>query len=201
MLGWWLAAAEAADEEPVGDGVALSVGTGPRPLSQVTLGLTGLGARVLLPGTTLSPWVGLQATRAAVSAFDQGERDDRYTSSASAVHGSLGLRWDLTERKARSVSPYVIAGALAGRAAVASRDVADDQKYVSATTTVAGTAGLGFDGFLSRHVSLGGELGAIGGVSSGSSASVDGGNKDRDDEKVQTTVLTSFTGVMLTVWR
>lgn len=202
MLVLWTALASADDGgEGVGKGVALSVGTGPRPISTATLGLTGLGARVLFPAGGVVPWVGLQATRAGVATFDDGERDDRYETAATALHGSAGVRIDLTERRAKNVAPYVTVGALAGRAAIVSTDVADDYRYVVGTTTVAGLAGFGLDGFVTKHLSIGGELGAFAGQSFGRDKEIDEGDVEKGDEKVTTTILSSFTGLMITVWR
>jgi hypothetical protein len=202
-MTWWLwtAITWAADGEPVGDGFALSVGTGPRPISTATLGLTGLGARAMFPVGRAVPWVGLQVSSVGVASFDDGERSDRFVTRASSVHGSGGLRFDLADRTARSVSSYALVGVMAGRATGASVDVADDYVYKSYTTTVLGLAGLGVDGFVSKHLSIGGELGVLGGKSYGNSLEVENGNPGESDGKAETTVFSSFTGLMLTVWR
>ncbi len=91
--------------------------------------------------------------------------------------------------------------ALAGRAAIVSTDVADDYRYVVGTTTVAGLAGFGLDGFVTKHLSIGGELGAFAGQSFGRDKEIDEGDVEKGDEKVTTTILSSFTGLMITVWR
>lgn len=190
-----VAAAEAPDESPF----ALSVGTGPRPLNTLTLGLTGLGVRAMLPLGRAVPYVGLAASSVSVADYEEGDRDARYVSHVSTVHVSPGLRVDLAERGQDTVVlPFVTVGALAGRAQVRT-GYADDQGEdwdVVGTTTLGGLAGIGVDAFVTRHLSIGAELGAMGALSLGSSRFA-----GEVYDQVDTTVLSSFTSLQATVWR
>lgn len=206
VLGWTRAASAEEPPEPAADDgespYALSVGTGPRPLNTLTLGLTGLGARLMFPShATTFPWVGLSANSFSGSDFDPGLRSRRRVSGASAVHVSGGIRHDFTERKARAVVPYLTVGGLAGYGGTRGGTPAGDDWYKVGTSTVAVLAGFGFDGFLTPHLSLGAELGGMGAYSEGSSRDVENGNVDNRYSKTVTTVLTSFTSAQITVWR
>src|SRR5687768_13830306 len=93
-----LPSALAADGDDDGGGsaadsrFALSVGTGPRPLNTLTFGLTGLAGRIALPVGRAVPWLGLSVQSFSGADFEEGEREDRYVSTASSLHGSLGIR-------------------------------------------------------------------------------------------------------------
>jgi hypothetical protein len=188
-----VAAAEAPAESPF----ALSIGTGPRPLDTLTLGLTGLGARAMLPLGRAIPFVGLSASSVTIADFNDGRRSERFISRVSSIHVSPGVRVDLATRGDDTVVlPYVAIGGLVGRAAVASGFADDDQLDAIGTTSFGLLGGLGFDGFVTRHLSLGAELGVMGALSLGASR-FDGDVEDRFD----TTVLTSFTSLQATVWR
>lgn len=201
---WWLClvARTLAQETPDTPSIGFSAGTGPRPLQSLTLGLTGLGARMLIPaGEVVVPYVGVAATLGSVASFEEGSRNEAFVTGGSAVHGSAGVRFDLAERQAGHLVPYVLTGALVGRVSGWTTDKGGDSRDATGSTTFGGLAGLGLDAFVARPVSVGAEVGGFGAVSTASSKFRDGSVSGKDEEVLSTTLVTTFTSVMLTVWR
>lgn len=142
--------------------IALSVGTGPRPLNTLTGGLTGMGARILFPGTSVFPWVG--AAYHLVSSREE-YRDDPYVTNLSTATVSLGIRGELGEGDFTGVDPYVIAGIFGNRAGVRSGDGRFEDR--SSVLTLGVTAAFGLEGFLTEHLSVGVEVGGTVGRGTG----------------------------------
>lgn len=188
---------DVAPDEPAADGhFALSVGTGPRPLNTLTFGLTGLAARAGFPVGRVVPFASL----AVHSVSGANTEDDRATRLGS-THLSAGLRVDLDERRAKGVVPYVLGAALGGRAGARTGSPSDDDWFGSGTFTLAMMAGVGLDGFVTRHLSLGAELGGLGAISNGGGREIADGRVDDEYGEFDTTVLTTFTALQVTVWR
>ncbi len=190
-------------QEPTDDArFGLSVGTGPRPFQALTLGLTGLGARVFVPTTSrVTPWLGASATVAKASSFDEGFQSDAVVVGASAVHASGGIRADTRDPADHMLIPYVLVGGLAGRVSVWEKYKEFEERFSSGSTSFGLFAGLGLDAFLTPDLSIGGEFGGFGAVSTGSSKTVFAGSKDKGDALVGTTVITTYSSLMITVWR
>lgn len=166
--------------------LALSVGTGPRPLNTLTGGLSGMGARILLPGTSIFPWFGgayhMLSSREAY-------RDDAFVTNLSAATVSLGVRGELGGDDFAGVDPYVVAGLFGSRAGYRSGDHRFEER--SSVLTVGATAAFGLEGFLTEHLSVGAEIGGTVGRATGIGEAGDASGW----------ALSTLSAAQLTVWR
>ncbi len=181
------AAPVATEEAP---GYALSVGTGPRPLNTLSLGLTGMGARFLVPGSGIYPWFGVAYHSFTLTEGD--DDDDRWVSSASTWTVSAGVRGPLGGgTRYEGVDPYATVGVFANRVGLRSGDPDEDWDRTNGMT-FGTTAAFGLEGHLNRHLSVGLEIGATAGHFTG-------GNEDSGTSRAL--VVTSLSAAQLTVWK
>lgn len=189
------AAPEEAEPDDLGVPFALSVGTGPRPLNSLTLGLTGLAARALFPSEVVTPFVGLSITLGSVAAFDDGDREDAEVTGLTALSLSGGIRYDLVEHDETFVVPYLIAGLHGTRLGAR---VGEPGAFDRAAFNEVGLfSSLGLDGFVTPHLSLGAEIGGFVAFEFGSDRDEDGDVNTRH----QVVFLTATTALQVTVWR
>jgi hypothetical protein len=166
---WVLPALATAAEQPKG-GLALSIGTGPMPLDTLTLGLGGLGARVMFPGAGRAyPYANLAHTSVSTVVGDEDEDKgdlQRVSLSVSSIGG--GLRVDLRDRGV-DLLPYVAGGGVFSTYGVKSGTKSGD---FDVTRALGGqfTGGVGLDAFLIPVLSIGAEVGGIGMIYNGKSS-------------------------------
>lgn len=176
------------------DDLAISVGTGPMPLDDLTLGLSGLGGRIMVPFGSVVPFVGLGHAGATTASWSEGDEEDRYQVSLAATSVSGGVRYSLTPDH-KGVVPYGAACLNLMYGAIAAGQV-DDQGTVDAFGAGA-LFGVGLDGFLTEHLSIGAEFGAQG-------AWWSGGSHDSDGDPGSFfggTEFSIYTAAAVTVWR
>lgn len=191
---WWMAlclgSAWAADPESPW---ALSVGTGPQPLNTLTLGLTGAGARLLLPGQRVSPYFGAGVTSASVGSWSEGDYGARYVTRGTTANLTVGLRVDARQPEDDLVpyGAFAVLGNWTSAKSGTARALDGENGFGGG-----GYAALGLDGFLTPHFSIGAELGAMGVYWAG--ANEYDGNVDTHTGVL---VLTSAATLQATVWR
>jgi hypothetical protein len=170
---------------------ALSVGTGPRPLNTATLGLTGLGARILLPAEGLYPWLGAAYNAGSVST---GSDVDRYVTRVSTWTLSAGVRGAVGKGpQFVGVDPYLCAGVFVNRAGTHSGYPSDEEWDSTASgVTLGSTVAFGLEGYLTPHLSVGVELGGSGGWFTGAI---------EDEPENRALVLSTLSAAQITVWR
>jgi hypothetical protein len=180
--------------------VALSLGTGPLPVDTLTLGLTGLAARVMFPKGTLVPFAGLAYDTGRLSTTSNGGGDSsKYRTGATAVTLSGGARIDGGARLSGDVIPYFLAAGMLSHGSVKNGEVDPDESLEETGITAVGAlAGFGLDGFVTSHLSLGAELGGAVFTAWGKTKYDGGGaNDDEHDEGL----VSAYTALQLTVWR
>lgn len=181
-------AGESAAPEP--SPFALSVGTGPRPLNTLTLGLTGMGARILFPEEGVYPWFGGAYNALSVSS---GEGDGRYVTALTTWTLNAGVRAPLGKGpRFQGVDPYLGVGAFVNRTGARDGEPADNDWYRTNGVTLGATAAFGLEGYLTPHLSVGLELGGSGGWFSGGA---------EDDTLFDVLAISTLSAAQLTVWR
>jgi len=181
--------------DPKGKGVGLSVGTGPQPIDRFTLGLLGLGGRVILVNEKrFDPVIGFSHTSARLSSFPEDSFGDRDFTRLGTTTGFFGVRGGGAPRADAGVVAYGIGGGLLTRQAVGNGEPGEVAR--AGGTGLGGLAGLGLDAFLAPGLSVGAELGGLGVFYLGGSR-FDGSVEDR----ISGLVLSSFAAVQVTVWK
>lgn len=186
-------AAEAPPPTTEPPSLGLSVGTGPQPLNTLTLGLTGLAGRVLVPTGPGALFVSFGHTSFRGSNFPEQGFADRDFTRAATTTGMLGYRGGKPP-EAPKVVAYGVGGLLVNRAAVSNGDTSD--KQTSGVWSAGGLLGVGADGYLDPAVSVGVELGGIAGVAQGGTRF-----RGETEDKFSGLGLSTFASAQLTVWR
>jgi len=190
----------AEDEAPdtsasSGKSIALSVGTGPRPLDTLTFGLIGLGARVILVNDRkFDPVFGFSHTSGGVSNFPEESFDDRFFTRVGSTSGFLGLKGGTAPPDDTGVMAYGIVCGMMTRQAIGNGEPGD--VFHSGGWGVGAQGGFGLDGFLAPGLSVGAEVGGIGIVYMG------GSNFEGDvDDQFTALAMTSYASAQVTVWK
>jgi len=183
------------EDDPSGKGIGLSVGTGPRPLDTLTLGLLGLGGRLILVNDKkLDPVLGLSHTSAVLSDFPESSFGDRSFTRLGTTTGFFGLRGGTPPPDDTGVLAYGIGGAMLTRQAIGSGEPGEVMHVGG--LGIGGLAGFGLDAFLATGLSVGAELGGLGVFYLGGSrfdGSVEG--------QFSGLALSSYASVQVTVWK
>lgn len=175
-------------------GLAISVGTGPQPLDTITLGITGLGARVLLPAGKGRIVLSGGHTSARGSSFPDTGFADRDFFRLGGTTVLAGYRGGSPPDEA-AVVPYGIGGPMLMRGVTGEGSPGNDV-FRNSLWAVGALVGVGVDGFVNRHVSAGVELGGLGGIALG-------GNRWRgeSDDQFSGFALSTYASAQLTVWK
>ena len=184
-----------AETSGSGKSIAISVGTGPRPLDTLTFGLTGLGARVILVNDKkFDPILGFSHTSGGVSNFPESSFGDRFFTRVGTTTGFLGLRGGTAPPEGSGVMAYGVVGGMVTRQAVGNGEP-NDVFHVGGWG-IGGQGGFGLDGFLAEGLSVGAEIGGIGILYQGGSQFA-----GETDDKFSGLAMTSYASVQVTVWK
>jgi hypothetical protein len=191
--------ASAQDEAPPstdsGKNIALSVGTGPRPLDTLTLGLTGLGGRlILVDEAKLDTVIGFSHTSGRVSSFPEDSFGDRFFTRVGTTTAFVGMRGGSKPLGDTEVMAYGIGGALLTRQVSGGGEPND--VFHSGGYGLGGVGGFGLDGFLAPGLSVGAELGGI-------AIYYMGGNRFDGTSEIEFSGfgLSSYASLQVTVWK
>jgi hypothetical protein len=175
---------------------AFSVGTGPRPINTASLNAAGLGTRVLFPTGRTMPFGSVSLIAGSAADWNDGDRDERYTTRLASLSLSGGYRQDMADRKEGALVPYLLGGGVLTYSRTADGSV-DDDLWKSAGKGIGLMGGGGLDTFITSHFSLGLELGAAAVFYRHTMKDKDGDPNDY----AGVTVLSTTSAIQATVWR
>jgi len=186
---------DSPSDPPTSKSVALSVGTGPQPLDTLTLGLLGLGGRVILVNDKrFDPVIGFSHTSGGVSDFPESGFSDRTFTRLGTTTGFIGLKGGTPPKDDSGVLAYGIGGAMLTKQGIATGQQGD--AFHTGGLGIGVLGGFGLDAFLGKGISAGAELGGLGFTYFGSSR-FDGTVEGR----VTGLALSSYASVQVTVWK
>ena len=188
--------------------IALSMGTGPLPLNTLTLGLSGLAARVMFPKGTLVPFVSL-ALNSGKATEDDGGGLGKSFNGATTVTASGGIRVDGGARLKGVAIPYGIGAAMLSHATLKDGQVDPDALDKTGMTVAGLMGGFGMDGFVTSHLSFGAELGGTAITAFGKTSpyqdplatTTSSSGLPASDPEHDEGFLSVYTALQMTVWR
>lgn len=177
-------------------GIAIGVGTGPQPIQTLTLGLTGLAGRILVPAGSGSFVVSGGHTSLRTADFQPDGFADRSFTRIGGTNVALGYRGGSPPAKPKVV-PYGVGLAMVTRANTNNGDAGrPERNWGTGLWALGAMAGVGADAFVNPSVSAGVEVGGLGTYALG-------GERWRGevDDKFSAFGLSTYASAQLTVWK